>query len=50
MDETVEWSNSFFLVPKANGKVRLCLDLARLNKALSDQSIEASHLMIFSQN
>ena len=25
MDETVEWCNSFNLVPKANGKVRLCL-------------------------
>ena len=30
----VEWCNSFVLVPKANGKVRLCLDLARLNQAL----------------
>ena len=26
--------NSFILIPKANGKVRLCLDLARLNKVL----------------
>ena len=34
VDETVEWCNSFVLVPKANGKVRLCLDLARLNQAL----------------
>ena len=32
--ETVEWCNSFVLVPKANGKVRLCLDPVRLNKAL----------------
>ena len=30
----VEWCNHFVLVPKANGKVRLCLDLARLNQAL----------------
>ena len=25
-DETVEWCNSFVLVPKANGRIRLCLD------------------------
>ena len=25
--KTSEWCNSFVLVPKANGKVRLCLDL-----------------------
>ena len=34
MDETYEWCNSFTLVPKVNGKVRLCLHLATLNKAL----------------
>ena len=34
VDEMVEWCNSFVLVPKANSKVRLCLDLARLNQAL----------------
>ena len=34
IDETVEWCNSFVLVPKANGKVRLCLDPVRLNQAL----------------
>ena len=34
VDETSEWSNSFVLVPKANGKVRLCLDPAQLNQAL----------------
>ena len=34
VDETAEWCNSFVLVPKANGKVRLCLDLAQLNQAL----------------
>ena len=34
VDETVEWCNSFALVPKSNCKVRLCLDLARLNQAL----------------
>ena len=33
VDETSKWYNTFILVPKANGKVRLCLDLARLNKA-----------------
>ena len=32
--EMVEWCNSFMLVPKANGKVRLCLDLERLNQVL----------------
>ena len=26
VDETLEWCNSFVLVPKANGKVRQCLD------------------------
>ena len=34
IDETVEWCNSFVLVPKTNGKVRLCLDPARLNQTL----------------
>ena len=34
VDEMAEWYNSFVLVPKANGKVRLCLDPARLNQAL----------------
>ena len=37
MDETAEWCNSFVLVPKANGKVRLCLDPARLNQPLTRQ-------------
>ena len=30
----VEWCNSFIVVPKPNGKVRLCLDPARLNQVL----------------
>ena len=34
IDETAEWCNSFILVPKLKGKVRLCLDPARLNQAL----------------
>ena len=34
VDEIVEWCNSFVLVPKANGKVQLCLDPVRLNQAL----------------
>ena len=34
VDELVEWCNSFVLVPKGNGKVRLCLDPARLNQVL----------------
>ena len=34
VDETSEWCNSFVLVPKANSKVRLCLDPAQLNQAL----------------
>ena len=33
IDETTEWCSSFVLVPKANSKVRLCLDPARLNQA-----------------
>ena len=31
--EISEWCNSFVLVPKTNGKVRLCLDPAWLNQA-----------------
>ena len=34
IDETAEWCNSFVLVPKSNGRVRLCLDRTRLNQAL----------------
>ena len=34
VNETSEWCNCFVLVPKANDKVWLCLDQARLNKAL----------------
>ena len=33
VDETAEGSNSFVLVPKANGRVRLCIDPAQLNQA-----------------
>ena len=33
-DETSEWCNSFVLVPKANGKVRLYLDLVNINQVL----------------
>ena len=34
VDKTLEWCNSFVLVPKANGKERPCLDPAQLNQAL----------------
>ena len=34
IDDISEWCNSFILVPKVNGKAWLCLDQARLNKAL----------------
>ena len=34
VDKIAEWCNSFVLVPKANGKVRLCLDPAQLNQVL----------------
>ena len=34
MDKTFEWCNSFVLVTKETCKLRLCLDPARLNKAL----------------
>ena len=34
IDETAEWCNGFVLVPKANGKVWLCLDPVQLNQAL----------------
>ena len=39
VDKTVEWCNSFVLVPKVNGKIRLCLDPVRLNQA----SIRLNH-------
>ena len=34
VDETAEWCNSFVLVPKANGRVRLCLNPEWLNQVL----------------
>ena len=34
IDKMSEWCNSIVLVPKANSKVRLCLDPARLTKVL----------------
>ena len=34
VDEMAEWCNSFVLVPKANGRVMLCLDPVQLNQAL----------------
>ena len=34
VDETAEWCNRFVLVPKANGKVWLCLYPTQLNQAL----------------
>ena len=34
VDKMAEWFNSFVLVPKANGKARLCSDPGRLNQAL----------------
>ena len=35
MDKTLEWHNCFFLVAKPTGKVRLFLDPAILNQALT---------------
>ena len=32
VDEMAEWHNNFMLVPKPNGKVRLCLDPLRINQ------------------
>ena len=34
VNEMLDWCNSFVLLPKANSKVRLCLDPAWLNQAL----------------
>ena len=31
VDDTSKWCNSFVFAPKANGKVRLCLDQVQLN-------------------
>ena len=33
-DKVSEWCKSFVLVPKVNGKIRLCLELAWLNEVL----------------
>ena len=44
VDETVEWFNSFVLVPKAIGKVRLCLDPAWLNQALIRAHKQGAHV------
>ena len=32
--ETLEWCNSLISIPKSNGTICLCLDLATLNEAL----------------
>ena len=48
--KTVEWCNSFVLVPKANGKVRSCLDLVRLNQALIRPIHRGPMLMTYYQN
>ena len=37
VSERSEWCKSFVLVPKSNGRVRLCLDPACLNQALIRQ-------------
>ena len=34
VDEVSEWYNNFVVVPKANGKVRLCLEPAQKNPVL----------------
>ena len=34
VNKSAEWCNSFVLVPKAKGRVRLCLDPVCLNQAL----------------
>ena len=33
--KTAKWHNSFILVLKPSGKIRLCLEPARLNQALN---------------
>ena len=47
MNQTSERCNSFALVPKANGKVRLCPDLPRVNQVLIRQVHRGPTLMIF---
>ena len=47
IDETAQWCNSFVLIPKPNGKVRLCLDPARLNQALIRPLHRGATLNIF---
>ena len=45
-DETSEWRTNFVLVPKASGKVRLCFDLAWLNKVLVRTNLRGPTLSI----
>ena len=47
IDETAEWCNNFVVVPKPNGKIRLCLDKVRLNQAFSWPLHRRPHSMIF---
>ena len=34
LDETLEWYNSFVMVPKHDGSPKLCIDPARLNQVI----------------
>ena len=43
VDKTVEWCNSFVLVPKANGKVRLCLDPAHVESGINQTHSKRSY-------
>ena len=39
VDEPTEWSPGMVVVPKANGKVRMCMDLTNLNESILIESI-----------
>ena len=38
VDESTEWCAGMVVVPKANGKVRICVDLTNLNESINESS------------
>ena len=44
VDETTEWCSPIVVVPKVDGRVRICVDLTRLNQAATEKSIKCQQL------